>query len=184
MKKLAVLFYFLLTIGCGGGTSSVPPQNVLPPPSSTPNNPDIPLSEVKTIAQSIDGQIINRPYLVRYPEDATKNSYPVIFFFHGAGGNGEGLLNGSSSISTLIDEENFIGIFPDGYQNRWNVSSETNADDVEFARLIFSELSNFEIFDTDKIFYFILSVSVTAKKKWLDCIVKRERKIRPGGRSI
>ena len=84
MKKLAVLFYFLLTIGCGGGTSSVPPQNVLPPPTSTPNNPDIPLSEVKTIAQSIDGQIINRPYLVRYPEDATKNSYPVIFFFHGA----------------------------------------------------------------------------------------------------
>lgn len=152
MKKLAVLFYVLLTIGCGGGTSSVPPQNVLPPPTSTPNNPDIPLSEVKTIAQSIDGQIINRPYLVRYPEDATKNSYPVIFFFHGAGGNGEGLLNGSYSISTLIDEEKFIGIFPDGYQNRWNVSSETNADDVEFARLIFSELSNFEIFNTDKIY--------------------------------
>ncbi|MBQ44745.1 MAG: hypothetical protein CMK37_03685, partial [Porticoccaceae bacterium] len=67
MKKLAVLFYVLLTIGCGGDTSSVPPQNVLPPPTSTPNNPDIPLSEVKTIAQSIDGQIINRPYLVRYP---------------------------------------------------------------------------------------------------------------------
>ena len=89
---------------------------------------------------------------MRYPEDATKNSYPVIFFFHGAGGNGEGLLNGSSSISTLIDEEKFIGIFPDGYQNRWNVSSETNADDVEFARLIFSELSNFEIFNTDKIY--------------------------------
>ena len=151
MKKLAVLFYVLLTIGCGGGTSSAPPQNMLPP-TSTPNNPDIPLSEVKTIAQSIDGQIINRPYLVRYPEDATKNSYPVIFFFHGAGGNGEGLLNGSYSISTLIDEEKFIGIFPDGYQNRWNVSSETNADDVEFARLIFSELSNFEIFNTDKIY--------------------------------
>ena len=74
MKKLAVLFYVLLTIGCGGGTSSVPPQNVLPPPISTPNNQDIPLSEVKTIAQSIDGQMINRPYLVRYPEDATKNS--------------------------------------------------------------------------------------------------------------
>ena len=152
MKKLAVLFYFLLTIGCGGGTSSVPPQNVLPPPSSTPNNLDIPLSEVKTIAQSIDGQMINRPYLVRYPEDATKNSYPVIFFFHGAGGNGEGLLNGSYLISTLIDEEKFIGIFPDGYQNRWNVSSETNADDVEFARLIFSELSNSGIFNTDKIY--------------------------------
>ena len=91
MKKLAVLFYVLLTIGCGGGTSSVPPQNMLPP-TSTPNNPYSPLSEVKTIAPSIDGQIINRPYLVRYPEDATKNSYPVIFFFHGAGGNWRGFV--------------------------------------------------------------------------------------------
>ena len=61
-------------------------------------------------------------------------------------------MNGNYSISTLIDEEKFIGIFPDGYQNRWNVSSETNADDVEFVRLIFSELNNSEIFNTDKIY--------------------------------
>ena len=152
MNKLAILFCLALMGGCGGGSSSSPAEISLPSPTPAPINQDIPLSEVRTIDQVVDGQMITRPYLIRYPENPTRNNYPVVFFFHGAGGNGAGWLNGNSNVSMLIDSGEFIGIFPDGYQNRWNVSSETNADDVEFVSLIVDELPATELFNKEKLY--------------------------------
>ena len=42
---------------------------------------EIPVSETKTITQTIDGQQVDRTYLIRYPSEVTKASYPVVFFF-------------------------------------------------------------------------------------------------------
>ena len=78
--------------------------------------------------------------------------HPVVFVFHGAGGNGEQELNRHQHILNLIDQGEFIGIFPSGFENRWNVSGETNADDTEFFSLIVNELNTSSIFNTNKIF--------------------------------
>ena len=48
---------------------------------------------------------------------------------------------------TLIDEGSFIGVFPDGFQKRWNVNNETSADDVAFITEIFDVLSEHTVFD-------------------------------------
>ncbi|MED5560888.1 MAG: hypothetical protein VYA24_03520, partial [Pseudomonadota bacterium] len=144
----------ILISSCGGGSGDVTQEpNPLPLPQPTePPTPEIPVSETKTIIQTIDGQQVDRTYLIRYPSEVTKASYPVVFFFHGAGGNGQGWLSNRPEVENLIDQENFIGIFPDGFENRWNVGTETNADDVEFVTLIVNEFSSNELFNVDKIY--------------------------------
>ena len=144
----------ILISSCGGGSGDVTQEpNPLPLPQPTePPTQEIPVSETKTITQTIDGQQVDRTYLIRYPSEVTKASYPVVFFFHGAGGNGQGWLSNRPEVENLIDQENFIGIFPDGFENRWNVGTETNADDVEFVTLIVNEFSSNELFNVDKIY--------------------------------
>ena len=97
---------------CGGGSGDVAQEpNPLPLPQPTePPTQEIPVSETKTITQTIDGQQVDRTYLIRYPSEVNKASYPVVFFFHGAGGNGQGWLSNRPEVENLIDHENFIGI--------------------------------------------------------------------------
>jgi len=150
---LTLTFSFLIS-SCGGGGNSSPNEPVLPPepqPTSPPT-PEIPISERKYITQTIDGQQVERTYLIRYPEEISKSSYPVVFFFHGAGGNGQGWFNNHPEVESLIDQEQFIGVFPDGYDNRWNVGTETNADDVEFITLIVNDFGANELFNTEKLY--------------------------------
>ena len=150
MKLLVGLLFCALTACGGGGGSSA----ILPPAAAVPSPvvPDVLISEQKTITQTIDGQLVDRPYLIRRPENLLEDNYPVVFFFHGSGGTGDGWLSNNSDISVLIDEGKFIGIFPDGYDKRWNVSGETNADDVEFVSLIVGDLDGFGLFNVNKIY--------------------------------
>ena len=113
--------------------------------------PSLPLSEIKTLTQSIDGQLVERRYIIRYPQDIAKRSYPVVFFFHGSGGAADSwLLN--PAVSRLIDEGEFVGIFPDGYNKRWNVGTESNADDVAFVTEIVNSLPPEGVFDLEKMY--------------------------------
>ena len=67
---------------------------MLPPAvvDSSPAEQSVATLEQKTITQTIDGQPVDRPFLIRYPENPLEDNYPVVFFFHGAGGTGEGWL--------------------------------------------------------------------------------------------
>ena len=105
--------------------------------------------ENKSIQQAVGNTSVNREFSIRYPQNPVEYQYPLMFVFHGAGGNGEQEMNRHSEILNLIDEGKFIGIFPTGFENRWNVSGETNADDVEFFDLMIAELNNSSIFDTN-----------------------------------
>ena len=108
--------------------------------------------ENRTVQQTIEGTSQTRNFFIRYPENPIQDKYPVVFLFHGAGGNGEQELNRHQNILNLIDEGEFIGIFPSGYENRWNVSGETAADDTEYFSLIVNELNTSSIFNTNRIF--------------------------------
>jgi poly(3-hydroxybutyrate) depolymerase len=110
------------------------------------------ITENRIIQQAIGNANINREFSIRYPQNPDENQYPLMFVFHGAGGSGEQEMNRHSGILNLIDEGNFIGIFPTGFENRWNVSGETNADDVEFFDLMITELNNSSIFDTNNVY--------------------------------
>ena len=115
MKKAVLWISVFFLTACGGGGSS-PPISQAAVVDSSPVVPDVSIIEKKTITQSIDGELVSRTYQLRYPENPTEDSYPVVFFFHGAGGNRTDWLQQNPSIANLIDTGEFIGIFSQGYQ--------------------------------------------------------------------
>jgi polyhydroxybutyrate depolymerase len=110
-----------------------------------------------TINQTIDGNSVPRLVYVKTPQNLNSSvSYPIVFFFHGAGGSGQDFLY-NNNIIELINSEEFIGVFPNGHSNNgsnggfWNLGSEpTNADDVEFVNLIIDQLVTSPLIDTSK----------------------------------
>jgi len=110
-----------------------------------------------TINQEIDENNVPRSVYIETPQNLNSSLYyPVVFFFHGAGGSGEDFLY-DNTITELINSEEFIGVFPNGYSNNgsdggfWNLGSEpTTADDVEFVDLIIKQLAGHPLIDTTK----------------------------------
>lgn len=92
-----------------------------------------------TIDQQISSGSIERSFSVRLPTTITKTSYPVVFFFHGSGGQGSNFLRGD--ILQMIDDEEFVAVFPNGYNNKWNVNNESPADDVAFFEMMLTVIS-------------------------------------------
>ena len=110
-----------------------------------------------TINQTIDGNSVPRLVYIKTPQNLNSSlSYPIVFFFHGAGGSGQDFLY-NNNIIELINSAEFIGVFPNGHSNNgsnggfWNLGSEpTNADDVEFVDLIIDQLVTSPLIDTSK----------------------------------
>ncbi len=109
------------------------------------------------IEQNIDGSNVLRNVFIRTPENIDYSiSYPVVLFFHGAGGSGQDFLY-NEFIVNLINQGEFIGVFPNGYSTHsgsggfWNLGSEpTNADDVFFVDLIMQQLSLIDVTETNQ----------------------------------
>ncbi len=106
-----------------------------------------------TIAQTIDGVVEDRPVYLRAPATIDPNvQYPLLFYFHGSGGNASQYYN-NGSLNTIIENENVIGVYPQGFNNVWNLGPESsNADELEFIDLIFAELANYTNIDFTKVY--------------------------------
>ena len=112
--------------------------------------PPVTTLQARTVNQLVAGQTVQREFWVRYPQALNQSSYPIVFFFHGAGGQGLNMLN--PSLENLIDRDEFIAVFPSGYNNRWNVSGESDADDIEFFQLMLNSFNGDALFDQSKVF--------------------------------
>ena len=102
--------------------------------------------EIFFVTQSIGGVQVQREVLLHLPNnfDSTQ-TYPVVIAFHGNGGQNNSWFN---QLSQFVDIGEFIGVYPQGYLNSWNLGAEAStADEVYFFNQIkFSSLLNFNIF--------------------------------------
>ena len=92
-----------------------------------------------SITQNISGVLTERKLLMHLPTNFDlQNSYPVIFFLHGKGGEMEqfpGILH------KFVNSHRFIGIYPQGYLNSWNLGKEpSKANDIYFMASIVDNL--------------------------------------------
>ena len=91
--------------------------------------------------QEVNGQMVDRTALIKYPSGQSKASYPVVIFFHNQTWDAEETLNLLDGAKPLIELEEFIGVFPQGYQNTWNAGLADNlADDIAFFDLLMLEV--------------------------------------------
>ena len=97
---------------------------------------------------------IDRDVFIETPKNfKADKEYPVVFFFHGGGQTGA-----SISMQELINEEQFIGVYPSGISGYWNTGFETSsgrgstADDIAFVEFIFGYLDSQINVEQDKIF--------------------------------
>ena len=101
------------------------------------------------LEQEVEGEIVERRFYVHLPNnyDGT-GSTPLFFAFHGAGGTGELFIQ---QFAPTIEAGDFIGVYPNGIANSWNIGrEESKADDVEFTYMILDVLKDADGIDITK----------------------------------
>ena len=108
-------------------------------------------SKTIVIDQQIDGQMVSRPVIIQAPaapDTATK--YPLVFAFHGRGGTNNYWVK---TLRQFTDTGAFIGIYPQGHLNSWNLGPEpSTADDVAFVNTLVETMLTYTNIDSEKMF--------------------------------
>jgi len=127
---------FILLLNCGGSSNDSTDTSLPPDPI---------LEDVFYISQTIDGVEVQREVLLHFPENFDQSqSYPVVIAFHGNGGQNNSWLN---KLSQFVEAGEFIGIYPQGYLNSWNLGAEAStADEVYFFNQIMDKLETYSFF--------------------------------------
>lgn len=101
--------------------------------------------------QQIDGNMISRPVIIETSADIdNQKSYPIVIALHGRGGSNT---NWVQPLSKFTNSGEFIGVYPQGYLNSWNLGQEpSNANDAAFISNIIDTLLSYSNVDENKIF--------------------------------
>lgn len=114
-------------------------------------NAEILTSRTIVIEQQIGNQIVNRSVVIQ--ASATMDSskqYPLVYAFHGRGGKNTQWQN---TLRRFTENGDFIGVYPQGYLNSWNLGAEpSTADDIAFVDAIISSLNSYTNIDRGKIY--------------------------------
>ena len=101
--------------------------------------------------QQIDGNTISRPVIIETSSEIDNlKSYPIVIALHGRGGSNT---NWIQPLSDFTNQGEFIGVYPQGYLNSWNLGQEpSNANDTAFISTIIDTLLSYSNVDESKIF--------------------------------
>ena len=133
---------FILLLNCGGSSNDSTDTSLPPDPI---------LEDEFYISQTIDGVEVQREVLLHFPENFDQSqSYPMVIAFHGNGGQNNSWLY---KLSQFVEAEEFIGVYPQGYLNSWNLGAEAStADEVYFFNQIMAKLEIYSFFDASKVY--------------------------------
>ena len=116
-------------------------------------SPESKILTSKTILfeQQIDGNVINRPVIIETSAEIDHlKPYPIVIALHGRGGSNT---NWVQPLSKFTNSGAFIGVYPQGHLNSWNLGQEpSNANDAVFISNIIDTLLSYSNVDENKIF--------------------------------
>lgn len=101
---------------------------------------------------------LDRTFLLYVPQGYTNQVHlPLVLDFHGLGSNASQQAQ-NSKLNSKADQEGFLVVHPQGYQNSWNAgvccgqASSTQVDDVGFTRAMVADLEQRICLDRRRIF--------------------------------
>jgi len=133
------------------------------PDASVPSAPEQGCPATATAAAGETTQTLTvggqtRSYVLHVPPGYTGDErVPVVFDFHGLGGNGSQQRN-LSGWADVADREGFIMVYPNGSSNAWNVgrccppAADQGVDDVAFVRAVVERLKSEACIDSRRIY--------------------------------
>jgi len=143
MNPLIFIYICLLSVSCdktenSSGINEIEPTKEL-------------ITTTIYINQTVDGVDVKRPIIIQTPENINLSiNYPVVFAFHGRGGTNTSWVN---KLKSFTDNGEFIGIYPQGYLESWNLGTEpSKADDVAFVNSIIEELKDYKNLNMNKLY--------------------------------
>ena len=163
VAALAVLVVSLL--GGDGGTgevdtttsstsSSVPPVSTNPTTPPGPTEPD----DIVIERVALRTGLIERAYTVISPKDAPAGArLPVVLALHGLGVDA-GAMSTAADWRSAIAAHDFIGVFPQGLANSWNVgpccppANLVGTDDMAFLDQVIDRVLTREDTDADRLY--------------------------------
>jgi poly(3-hydroxybutyrate) depolymerase len=125
MKNSSILMAFFI-VGCTSGKSS--------DDTSMQNDTEVPIDDVIsdslssgvnqfTIDQEVDGEVVLRRFLIHTSDNFDDTvRVPLLFAFHGNGGVADSF---TEQLSPSIQDGTFIGVYPDGISNSWNLGRDS-----------------------------------------------------------
>ena len=119
--------------------------------TSQPLESKILTSKTILFDQQIDGNMISRPVIIKTCAKIDNlKSYPIVIALHGRGGSNK---NWVQPLSKFTNSGEFIGVYPQGHLNSWNLGQEpSNADDIAFISNVIDTLLSYSNVDENKIF--------------------------------
>jgi polyhydroxybutyrate depolymerase len=105
------------------------------------------------VIQEIDGETVKREVLMEAPSNFDPHkTYPVLFAFHGAGAEGAFW---TYYLRQMIDEGEFIAIYPQGFNRVWNLGVENSrTDEIEYLDLLVEKLHGYSNINLDRMYAF------------------------------
>lgn len=138
-KQITLLLLVLFFVSCSTSETVESPN-------------DIPTIETGKIPKDINVNGVLRDYIIHIPESYSGNeAYPLLFVFHGFGGNMESSYN-NSKFYELAESENFIVVHPNGISSRWDAVSLTNNTDIDFVEELITAIKNEYSIDSTRIY--------------------------------
>ena len=106
------------------------------------------------VTYSIAHQNRERQYHVYIPAGKPAAGFPVVFAFHGGGGDGRSM-DGIIHLNPVAEKEGFLVVYPEGVDQNWNDGRpERNADidDVGFFDAVLADLSKHYPIDRSRVY--------------------------------
>ena len=114
-------------------------------------------SKAQVITDSIQIEGYFRSFRFNKPT-ANSDNASLVFVLHGSGGNGQGMMQGTTNLLSKTASENVIFVYPDGYKRYWNECRKAST-------ALANQLNvNEEAFFQSMIEYFKTRYSISEKK--------------------
>lgn len=145
MRAIALnLFLLIFLVPFSGCTSPALEEDESEPCSGLDNNPKLfPRVTEYCVTQEVEGELINRRFLIQAPSVVNESaSYPLLFVLGGIPDEFVG------QFRDMTDAGEFVGVYPEGLERSWNLGREaSNANDTEFLEMVADSLLQLDNLD-------------------------------------